>query len=170
MAKYYHVANDVLMHGGCEVLVKSRLENILHAYHDNPTTGGHFGRDKTYAKIAERYHWYGMKKTINDYIQRCKKCFAVNPKISKEAPPLHSIPVPTKVWSLVGIDIIGPLQETIGGMKYIVAATDHFSKWSEAAAIPDKSGLSVAQFLYRTICKLGCMDVIISDQGRDSMW
>ena len=88
MTKYSDVTNDVLMHGGCEVLVKSHLENIFHAYHDNPTTGGHFGRDKTYAKIAERYHWYGMKKTINDYIQRCKKCFAINPKISKEAPPL----------------------------------------------------------------------------------
>ena len=32
--------------------------------------------------------------------------------MSKEAPPLHPITVPTQVWSLYGIDLIGPLQET----------------------------------------------------------
>ena len=108
-----------------------------------------------------------MKKTITNYIKRCKKCFATNPKMSKESPPLHPIPVPSKVWSLVGIDIIGPLPETKNGNKYIVAATDHFTKWSEAAAIPDKSCLSVAQFIYSSICKLGCMDTVITDQGRE---
>ena len=103
------------MLGGREVLAKSRLPTILNAYHDNPTTGGHFGRDKTYAKISERYQWNGMKKDITEYIQRCKKCFAVNPKMKKDSPPLHPIPVPTKAWSLVGLDIIGPLQQTTKG-------------------------------------------------------
>ena len=108
-----------------------------------------------------------MKKDIADYVKSCKICFAVNPKVSKESPPLHSIPVPTKVWSLVGIDIVGPLQETKDGNKYIVAITDHFSKWSEAKAIPDKSASSIANFLYSLICLLGCMQTLISDQGRE---
>ena len=164
---HFNVENGVLKHMGREVLVKTRLQAILHAYHDNATTGGHFGRDKTYGKIAERYYWYAMKKDVTNYIKRCKKCFATNPKMSKESEPLHPIPVPSKVWSLVGIDIIGPLPETKNGNKYIVAATDHFTKWSEAAAIPDKSGLSVALFIYSSICKLGCMDTVITDQGRE---
>ena len=75
------------MYGGTEVLVKSRLSSILNAYHDNPTTGGHFGRDKTHNKIRERYYWKGMKKQINNYIKSCKKCFVVNPKMTAEAPP-----------------------------------------------------------------------------------
>ena len=33
----------------------------------------------------------------------------------------------------MGIDIVVPLQDTASGNKYIVAAADHFSKWSEAA-------------------------------------
>ena len=75
------------------------------------------------------------------------------------------MPVPAKIWSLVGIDIIGPLQETTSGNKCIIAITDHFSKWSEAAAIPDKSAKSVAQFLSSVVCRLGCMDSLTSDQG-----
>lgn len=63
--------------------------------------------------------------------------------------------------------MIGPLQETSNGNKYIVAVTDHFSKWTEATAVPDKSAKSVAQFMYSVTCRLGCMDTLISDQGRE---
>ncbi|KAG7165828.1 pol Retrovirus-related Pol polyprotein from transposon-like 9, partial [Homarus americanus] len=133
-----------------EVLVKIRVPSILKACRDNPATGGHFGREKTFRKISQRYYWEGMKNDVQEYVKS-----------------LNPIPVPAKIWSLVGIDIIGPLQETTSGNKYIVAITDHFSKWSEAAAIPDKSAKSVAQFLYSVVCRLGCMDSLISDQGRE---
>ena len=119
----------------------------------------HFRRDKTFVKIPERYHWKGMKNTINDYIQTWTKCFTVKAKISTEAPPLHPIPVPTKAWSLIGIDIIGPLQESVCGNKYIVAAKDHFSKWSEAAAIP-KERFFCGTVLILCHMRLGCMDAI----------
>lgn len=66
---------------------------------------------------------------------------------------------------------------------------DYFSKWPEAEALPDKSAAGVAMFLYKLFCRfvriiisymnehtiirfplscrLGCCDVIISDQGRE---
>ncbi|KAL8610943.1 hypothetical protein ACOMHN_042560 [Nucella lapillus] len=168
-AASYKLKSAVLVHSKTEkeVIQKSRVNAILQACHDNPTTGGHFGRDKTMLKITERFHWKGMKKDVRDYIKNCKKCFAVNVKMASEAPPLNSISVPKKVWSLVGIDIIGPLQETAKGNKYIVAITDHFSKWSEAAAIPDKTAASVADFVFSVVCHLGCMETLISDQGRE---
>ena len=42
--------------------------------------------------------------------------------------------------------MIDPLQETANSNKYIVAVTDHFSKWTEATAVPEKSAKSVANF------------------------
>uniref|UniRef100_A0A8C6S5A0 Integrase catalytic domain-containing protein n=1 Tax=Neogobius melanostomus TaxID=47308 RepID=A0A8C6S5A0_9GOBI len=125
------------------VLTKSRMSNILEACHDN-----HFGRDKTLANISDHYYWKGMKSDVYQHVKACEK-------------------LPGQVWSLVGIDLIGPLQETSNGNKYIVAATDHFSKWTEATALPDKSAKSVAHFLCNVICRLGCMDTLISDQGRE---
>lgn len=108
-----------------------------------------------------------MKHDVDIYCKKCEKCFRVNSKTTKDAPPLHPIPVPSKVWSLVGIDMIGPLQESAKGNKYIVAATDHFSKWTEAAGVPNKSAECVADFIFNTICRHGCMDALISDQGRE---
>ena len=36
--------NGTLVHGEIDVLVKRCLASIFHVYHDNPTTGAHFGR------------------------------------------------------------------------------------------------------------------------------
>lgn len=79
----------------------------------------------------------------------------------------HLIAFHFQVWSLVGIDLIGPLQETKKGNKYIIALTDHFSKWSEACGIPNKSATTVAEFLFHICCRLGCFETLISDQGRE---
>ncbi|KAL8585146.1 hypothetical protein ACOMHN_013161 [Nucella lapillus] len=74
-AASYKLKSAVLVHSKTEkeVIQKSRVNAILQACHDNPTTGGHFGRDKTMLKITERFHWKGMKKDVRDYIKNCKK-------------------------------------------------------------------------------------------------
>ena len=57
----------------------------------------------------------------------------------------------------VEIDLIGPLPRTERGNKHIVTLVDYFSKWPEAEVIPDKSADSVAQFLYKIICRQDTM-------------
>lgn len=57
----------------------------------------------------------------------------------------------------VGIDLIGPLPRTERGNKYIVTLVDYFLKWPEAEALPDKSANSVAQFLYKMMCRYDAM-------------
>ena len=46
------------------------------------------------------------------------------------------------------MDLIGPLTETARGNKYIITLTDYFSKWAEAAPLPDKTANDVAHFIY----------------------
>ena len=46
------------------------------------------------------------------------------------------------------MDLIGPLPETSRGSKYIITLTDYFSKWAEAAPLPDKTAIGVARFIY----------------------
>nr|KAG5704544.1 hypothetical protein BaRGS_003855 [Batillaria attramentaria] len=65
------------------------------------------------------------------------------------------------------MDIIGPLQVTDRGNQYIVALTDHFTKFPVAKAIPCKSSEEVARFMYETICIFGAFDSLITDQGRE---
>ena len=40
--------------------------------------GGHLGRDKTYEKIAERFHWKLLWKHVTDYVRTCAVCQTTN--------------------------------------------------------------------------------------------
>ena len=53
----------------------------------------------------------------------------------------------------VGIDLVGPLPKTKRGNCFIITLVDFFSKWPEAAPLPDKSARSVATFLYQMMCR-----------------
>ena len=50
--------------------------------------------------------------------------------------------------------------------KYLVTAVCAFTKWVESEPLKDKSAKEVAKFLHRLICRHGCFDTEISDQGR----
>ena len=87
-------------------------------------------------------------------------------KIAKTiSPELQSIPIESKVMKQVGIDLCN-LPE-VDGYKHLIVLIDYFSKWSEAKPVIDKSVPTVARFLYETICRHGCFEIQINDQGRE---
>ena len=57
-----------------------------------------------------------------------------------------------KCWCMVGVDLVGSLKEN-NGFHYIVTAVDYTSKWMEAEPIHDKRTLSVAQVLFKLLCR-----------------
>lgn len=64
--------------------------------------GGHFGRDRTQQKIAERFYWKSMWNDIKEYVQTCPVCQTTNDaKFIKKSEPLHPIPVKPEVWRQV---------------------------------------------------------------------
>ena len=46
----------------------------------------------------------------------------------------------------VGIDLMGSLPTTDRGNRYTVTLVDYFSKWPDAAPLPDKTTVGVAFF------------------------
>ena len=50
----------IVVHGKDNVLTKKNIHGILKVCYDNPVFGSHFGRDKTYKKISQRYYWKYM--------------------------------------------------------------------------------------------------------------
>ena len=74
------------------------------------------------------------------------------------------LPIPFKLMARIGIDLVGPLPITNSGNLYILTCTDYLTKWPEAAAIPDKSALTVASVLFRLITRRGSP---VITQGRE---
>lgn len=80
---------------------------------------------------------------------------------------MQPISVKPEVWSLIGMDLIGPLKKTSKGNQFILTMTCYFSKWVEAFPLPDKTAISVARACYSCYCRHGAPQDIITDQGRE---
>ena len=130
-------------------------------------SGGHCGINRSRKILSARCFWEGMAEDIVDYISKCDRCqkSRIN-KLQKGSEDLHPIPVPRKVWSQVGIDIM--TMKKVGEYRYLITGMDYFSKNLEMRALKTKSAKDVAQFIYEDIiCRWGSPDVIITDQGRE---
>ena len=108
-----------------------------------------------------------MSEDVVDYISKCDRCqkSRIN-KLQKGSEDLHPIPVPRKVWSQVGIDIM--MMKKVREYRYLITGMDYFSKNLEMRALKTKSAREVAQFIFEDIiCRWGSPDVIITDQGHE---
>jgi hypothetical protein len=68
-----------------------------------------------------------------------------------------------EIWAM---DIMGPLPETASGHRYILVATDLFSKWVVAVPLVDQKASSVARaFVENCILHFGVPRILLTDQG-----
>ena len=70
--------------------------------------------------------------------------------IQKTSTLMHPVPIPIKVMSQVGIDIM-KMKETPDGYNYMISAIDYFTKFIELGALKDKSALTVGKLIYENI-------------------
>ena len=68
---------------------------------------------------------------------------------------------------LVAVDLMGPFPCSQNGNCYILVASDYFTKWCEAYAIPNIEAITVAKSLTREMFfRFSPPEALHSDQGR----
>jgi len=128
--------------------------------------GCHYGQTATITKVTDRFWWRKVSDDVRTHVRACEACQKSNPLNRLPASSLHPVPV-HHLFHRWGIDLIGPLQVTERGNRYIVVATEYLSKWVEAKAIRDKSGQEVHAFLLDMVFRFGSMNVLLHDQGKE---
>lgn len=150
-----------------QILVPNHLKHdIMKQVHDG-VFGGHLGRKKTKAKLLQKYNWYQCREDIYLWIKRCDNC-AINKKPTKNPKAyLGELRVGAPLGRL-GVDILGPLPLTPRNNRYILIATDYFTKWVELMPVPDQTAVTCADaILKQVVCQFGCPLSIHTDQGRN---
>ncbi|CAM4653248.1 unnamed protein product [Lepidochelys olivacea] len=71
----------------------------------------------------------------------------------------------TRIWELVGMDLIGPLPVTKDGYQYILTTLDYLSRWVEAFSLRSNSASEVAKGMYKMIVRRGCPQQILTNLG-----
>ena len=144
----------------------SLRKEILHLLHSHKSAA-HLGVTKTLKKLRQRFYWPGHKADVERWCKQCIVCESLHVAGNPRKAPLQPKPVYQRM-DRVACDIMGPLPETKEGNQYILCVADHFSKYTEAYAIPDMLAQTVAdKIVNEWVARYGCPVTIHTDQGRN---
>lgn len=156
-------AEDALL-----VIPKHEIQRILIEYHDEPTAG-HYGVQRTTARIAARYTWTGMRKQIADYVSRCKECQKYKAQNLKPAGLIQSTATHQR-FETIAIDLFGPLPQSEEGYRHIFIIEDVSSRWVELFKLTEATAEKCADILLNEIfLRFGTPRRIISDNGTQQL-
>ncbi|KAI5327731.1 hypothetical protein L3X38_027127 [Prunus dulcis] len=129
--------------------------------------GNHSGaRSLVHKAIRQGYFWPSLHTDAQAFTQKCDKCqrFASIPQLPAEPLTAMVSPWPFAQW---GLDLIGPMPEGKGQVKYAVVAVDYFTKWAEAEALATITAARIESFVWQNIvCRFGIPNSIVTDNGR----
>jgi transposase InsO family protein len=77
---------------------------------------------------------------------------------------MQTIPI-TWLFSVWGLDLVGPLKRTTRGFTHLLVTIDKFSKWIEARPITNVKSEQAALFFTDIIHRFGVPNCIITDNG-----
>lgn len=165
----YRVRGGLLYHhpgeGRAEQLVvpKQLREQVLTLGHDIPWAG-HLSNTKSYERIAARFYWPGLYTEVQEYCRTCPKCQVTSRR--KTSPyPLQPLPVIEVPFTRIAMDIVGPLERTQTGFRYILVVCDYATRYPEAFPLRKISARPIAQALLHLFSRVGIPQEILTDQG-----
>ncbi|KAI5351002.1 hypothetical protein L3X38_003893 [Prunus dulcis] len=139
---------------------------VLREIHEG-ICGNHSGaRSLAHKAIRQGYFWPSLHTDAQTFTQKCDKCqrFANIPQLPAEPLTAMVSPWPFTQW---GLDLIGPMPEGKGQVKYAVVAVDYFTKWAEAEALATITAARIESFVWQNIvCRFGIPNSIVTDNGR----
>jgi hypothetical protein len=137
-------------------------EGLIEIHH----SWGHPGIAKTLELINRGYWWPKMKQDVEDYVKSCNTCQTSKPDRRGKAAPLHPNEIPEKPWSVISVDLMGPLPES-KGHDMIMVVVDRFTK--KAYFLPTNLTITsrgVATLFQDNIWREhGLPNKVISDRG-----
>ena len=106
----------------------------------------HAGVHRVLAKLRLRWYWPNMEREVRLRVKRCEICQASKHSRRPGEAGRRRL-YAGRPWQIVAVDLVGPMPLTPRGNCWILVLTDHFTRWSDALAIPDASAPTVARVL-----------------------
>jgi transposase InsO family protein len=140
-------------------------KEIIRECHDIPSSG-HMGITKTLQRVARKFWWPHMSRSIYAYVKACDSCQRNKPSHLLPGGLLQPLPTPEAKWEHITMDLITDLPVTKNGHDAVVTFVDRLSKqvhFAPTTKTVDAPGL--ANIFRTTIFKYhGMPKAIISDR------
>ncbi|KAL2103054.1 hypothetical protein ACEWY4_002222 [Coilia grayii] len=158
--KLFRVSED----GEQLVVPQSLRSTVLKVGHSVPWAG-HLGQQKTLSRIAQRFHWPGFYQHVIDYCKSCPECQLTSQANRGTKAPLVSLPIVDVPFTRIAMDIVGPLERSRGGHRYILVVCDYATRYPEAFPLRNTKARQIANCLIQLFSRVGVLREILTDQG-----
>lgn len=98
-------------------------------------------------------------------MKKCDRCQIHAPILHQPKGNLNPVfnPWPFAQW---GLDIIGPFPRASRNRKYVIVATNYFTKWAEAEVLANIKDMDVKRFVRKNIItRFRVPQALMSDNG-----
>ena len=133
--------------------------------HSSPISG-HLGVKRTRQKLSQSFFWPGMSRDVTSWCKTCGICQKGNPYHGNKA-TLHPLPVISRPWEQVALDVVGPLKRTKQGNVYILTLMDFASRWPEAIPLKKADAEATADAMLEVFSRHGIPSTILTDNGQN---
>ena len=106
-----------------------------------------------------------MYLEIMKYCKTCAECQQTAPGKKGDRAPLIPMPVIAEPFSRIAMDVVGPLERSSSGNRFILVIGDYATKYVEAFPLRKVKSRQVVNCLIQLFSRVGVPREIISDQG-----
>lgn len=146
--------------------LEHEIEEILKKIHSSNNTGHHIGRDAMITQFRRQgFNFSNLKARSLDIKKNCPLCLKPSKK-KKEKPVKQIISYePLERIQIDSITLASDLSQL--GLKYLITAIDHFSKFAWCRAVRSINGESTLSFLEEIFGQNGHPKILHSDNGSE---
>lgn len=141
-----------------------KQKQIIQHFHDS-NIGGHQGINKTVERIQRNYVWSNLRNSVEKYIKSCELCQKCKPS-KRINMPMQLVDVAKYPFFRLFLDVVGPLEITLTGYKYILSIMDDLSRYFNAYPMKTQDAATLCQiFINNILAHHKTPKIIVTDNG-----
>jgi hypothetical protein len=135
-------------------------------FHSSECGGHHYWKTTAHKILRAGYCWPSLFSDVCAFVKSCDKCQRFSGKQQLKSLPLKPVVVtgPFQQW---GLDFIGEIHPPSSNQhRWILVATNYFTKWIEAIPTRNANHTVIINFLYDHIfARFGCPKRLVTDNA-----
>lgn len=120
------------------------------------------------ARILQHFFWPGLRAEVTNFCRACPQCQLTATRGPSKA-PLQPLPVVGVPFERIGMDIVGPVERSKSGNRFMLVICDYATKYPEVFPLKNIRAKTVAFCLIHLFSRVGFPMEILTDQGSNFM-
>ncbi len=109
-----------------------------------------------------------MYSELKEFCKPCPECQLTTGRTPAYA-PLIPLPVVDTPFERIGVDIVGPVEKSQRGNRFILVICDYATRYPEAHSLREVTAKQIATVLLRFFSQVGIPQEVLTDQGPSFM-